>query len=88
MMWIGLKMILAPLSVLLDVLPILVHISRGDVGLVTGLLSIVLTIVTILVSMLLHNIYAVIVAALLAAGVVIFFWKKKQNNSPTPDAKA
>lgn len=88
MMWIGLKMILAPLSVLLDVLPILGHISRGAVGLVTGLLSIVLTIVTILVSMLLHNIYAVIVAALLAAGVVIFFWKKKQNNSPTPDAKA
>ncbi len=88
MMWIGLKMVLAPLSVLLDVLPILGHISRGAVGLVTGLLSIVLSIVTILVSMLLHNIYAVIVAAVLAAGVVGYFWKKKQDNSSTPNAKA
>lgn len=88
MMWVGLKMILAPLSVLLDVLPILGHVSRGAVGLVTGLLSLVLSIVTILVSMLLHNIYAVIVAALVAAGIVIFFWKKKQDNSSTPNAKA
>jgi hypothetical protein len=86
MMWIGLKMVLAPLSVLLDVLPILGSVSRGAVGLVTGILSFVLTIVTILVSMLLHNIYAVIVAAVIAAGIVAFFLKKR-NNSSKPNAE-
>lgn len=80
MMWIGLKMVIAPLSVLLDILPILGSVSRGAVGLITGLLSLVLSIVTILVSMLLHNMYAVIVAVVIVGCILGYMLKKKYKS--------
>ncbi len=85
MMWVGLGMILAPLSVLLDVLPFLGSIGRGTVSLVTGIVSVVLTIITIVVSMIFHNVYALIIVVLLVVGAVIFFLKKKKPvSSSTP----
>ncbi|HAQ02119.1 MAG: hypothetical protein UV82_C0011G0093 [Candidatus Magasanikbacteria bacterium GW2011_GWD2_43_18] len=77
MMWIGLGMVLAPLSVLLDVLPFLGSLSRGAVSLATGLISIVLSVVTILVSMIFHNVVALVLAVLIAIVGVVYVFKKK-----------
>lgn len=79
LMWFGLSSIFGPISVVLDVLPIFGSISRGAIGLITFVTSLVLAIVTILVSMLIHNIIAVIIAGLivLGGGVWWFIQKKK-----------
>ena len=82
MMWIGLGAILAPFSVLLDVLPLLGHVSRTAVKLVTFVISIVLSLLTIWLSMLLHNIYAVgVVLAVLIIGIAIWFKSGKQKKA-------
>ncbi|PIZ96110.1 MAG: hypothetical protein COX80_02140 [Candidatus Magasanikbacteria bacterium CG_4_10_14_0_2_um_filter_33_14] len=76
MMWIGLGMVLAPLSVLLDVLPIFGTISRSVVGLITFVVALVLSIVTIIVSMFLHN-PLVLILVIIAVGVYVFKLVKK-----------
>lgn len=86
MMWFGLIAIFAPLSVVLDVLPILGKVSRTTVSIAAFLISLVLSLITIVVSMILHNWIAVLVVivASIAAGVV---WYKKRGNTPkTPAA--
>ena len=83
MMWIGLSMVLAPLSVLLDVLPFLGSLSRGAVSLATGLISFVLSVVTILVSMIFHNVEALVVSVIVAAGVVFYLFKKRGQKKPS-----
>jgi hypothetical protein len=90
MMWIGLSSIFAPLSVLLDVLPILGSISRTAVSIVTFVASLVLSIVIILISMILHNIWAVLFVAAVVAGGLGFVIKKKlkeQKGKPKMDVE-
>ncbi|HUD19310.1 MAG TPA: TMEM43 family protein [Patescibacteria group bacterium] len=73
LMWIGLMLFFGPISVILDVLPVFGGISRGAIGFLTFLLSVVLSGVTIVVSILLHSIIfligAVVVAFLIFMGV-------------------
>ncbi|MSU75107.1 MAG: hypothetical protein EXS55_01135 [Candidatus Magasanikbacteria bacterium] len=76
MMWVGLSMFFGPISTFLDILPIAGSISRGLIGAVTFIVAAVLSIVTIAVSMILHNIIAVLVAVAVAAGVSVFLVKK------------
>ena len=73
MMWIGMTLVLGPISTLLDVLPFLGSVSRFVIGIVTFIVASVLSIVTILISMIFHSLVAVIVAAVIviAAAVVI-----------------
>lgn len=70
MMWIGLSALFGPISVVLDVLPVLGSISRGAVGFLTFIVSLVLSIIAILTSMLLHSVVAMVVAAVV--GIIIF----------------
>ena len=72
LMWIGLSLLLWPISVVLDVLPILWSLSRGIVGIVTFIVALVLSIITIVISMIFHNIFALIITILVAW----FFWYK------------
>ncbi|MFA7244615.1 MAG: TMEM43 family protein [Candidatus Magasanikbacteria bacterium] len=83
MMWIGLAMILAPLSVLLDVLPIFGTISRSVVGLVTFLVALVLSIVTIVVSMVLHNPLVLVIVVLAVIIYVVKVIKKAKQKPQT-----
>ncbi len=73
MMWIGLMLFFGPISVILDVLPVFGGISRGAIGFLTFLLSVLLSAVTILVSIVLHSIIfligAVVVAFLIFMGI-------------------
>ncbi|MFH1286338.1 MAG: TMEM43 family protein [Candidatus Magasanikbacteria bacterium] len=79
MMWMGLLSIFAPLSVLLDVLPILGSISRTAVKFVTFFVSLALSIVIIIISMIFHNILAVLAVALVVAGGLGVLIKKKMK---------
>lgn len=77
MMWIGLGMVLGPVSVLLDVVPFFGKVSRFAIGAATFLVALVLSITTILVSMIFHNIIALIVIVALTAGTLFYFFKTK-----------
>ena len=82
MMWIGLGALFGPLSALLDVVPFFGSLSRGIVGVITLVISLVLSGATILISMILHSLIAVIVTALVIVGIAVFIMKKK-GHSPT-----
>lgn len=73
MMWIGLAMILGPLSVLLDVIPFLGSLSRSAVKMITFLVALVLSFITIVISAILHSIMALLVIIILAGGVAAYF---------------
>ena len=75
LMWLGLSMLLAPISTLLDILPMLGSVSRGLIGFVTFVVAFVLSILTILISMLVHNVIALIVVAVAGTIIAIFVIK-------------
>ncbi|MCX6734779.1 MAG: TMEM43 family protein [Candidatus Peregrinibacteria bacterium] len=77
MMWFGLSALFGPISTLLDVLPFFGSLSRAMIGVVTFVVSIVLTGATILVSMIAHNIYAVIGTAVAIVILAIVALKMK-----------
>lgn len=78
MMWIGLALVTGPINVLLDVLPFLGNMSRGLTGFGAFVIAVVLSVVTILVAIVLHNLVAMIVIGLVtvAVGSVILSKKK------------
>lgn len=78
MMWGGLSGIFAPLTVLLDVLPFLGHVSRGAISFIAFWITLLLSILTIILSMILHNLIVVIVLAV--AGLVgAFLWLRAKG---------
>lgn len=77
MMWIGLMMALAPLSEVLDVIPFLGSASRGMVALATLPIALVLTLITVVVSMILHSVVAMVIIVLLLAGWAGWTIKRK-----------
>ncbi|MBI5805839.1 TMEM43 family protein [candidate division TA06 bacterium] len=79
MMWIGMLMLLGPLHTVLDVLPFLGTASRFVVGLMTFPIALVLSLVTIIVSMIAHNIIALVIVLALVAGGILFLMRKKKQ---------
>jgi len=84
LMFIGLSMVLKPLSVLADVLPILGDIVEMGTGLVAGLAALVCSLVTIAVAWLFYR--PVLGIALLAAAG-FFAWKLIQKRKAAKAAK-
>lgn len=76
MMWFGLASILGPISTLLDVLPFLGGTSRFIVSLVTFPIALILTVITVIVSMILHSLVALIIVAALLVGAAVFAVKR------------
>jgi len=65
-------MIFAPISVVLDFIPIFGSISRGLIGFVIFIVSFILSGLTILISILVHNIiYLIIFGGILFIGILI-----------------
>lgn len=84
MMWIGMGMLFEPLSVLLSVLPIFSAISRVLFGIATFGIAVVLSLITIVVSMIAHNIVVlVIVMGGLVGGGLYFLNKKRKEKGIT-----
>lgn len=78
-MYIGLSMVLKPLSVLGDVLPILGTVIGWGAGLVAGVVAFVCALVTIAVAWIFYR-PVLAVLLLVAAGAFVFLvWKKKQS---------
>jgi hypothetical protein len=90
MMWIGLSMILAPIKVLSDFVPMLGYISGSLIGLITFIASLILSGVTILAAMIFHSFVAIIICIILVGGGIFWFLKNRGNKSgpvmpgPTP----
>jgi hypothetical protein len=84
LMWMGLAMIFKPLSVFLDVLPILGKVSRAAVGLITFVVAFILSLLTIIVSMLLHNpfVMVAVLVAVIGGGVYLFKKSRKPRQGP------
>jgi hypothetical protein len=74
MMWMGLAMVLEPINVFLDVLPFLGGLGRGLTGFGTFLVAALLSVVTVIVSIVFHNLFAMIAIgiATVAVGAVLF----------------
>jgi hypothetical protein len=88
LMWIGLGMILGPISVLLDVIPFLGSLSRTAVGGVTFLVALILSLITIFVSAILHSIVALVVILLVALGALGYFLVKSRKEFKVEQKKA
>lgn len=87
MMWFGLSLCFEPLTTFLSFLPAAGNVSKFLIGIVLFPVSLVLSIITILVSMILHNIVAVIIAGVATVfGAVVLFKKiqsRKVASAPT-----
>lgn len=89
MMWFGLALLFGPISTLIDFVPVLGKVGRMFIGFITFVVSLVLAGVTILVSAILHNIFAVIIVAVLILGGAIAAGKiAKKNQLTTHPEKA
>lgn len=83
MMWFGMMAVFGPLATLLDILPVFGSTTRFLVGVATFPIALILSIVTILVSMVLHSLVAVIIAGLLVIGGIVWFLKNKRAKMAT-----
>ena len=78
-MWGGLFLVMEPINVLLDVLPFLGSLGRGLSGFGTFLVAAVLSIVTILVAVIVHNLVAMIVVGVATVAVCSVLFSKKKD---------
>ena len=83
LMFLGLSMVLKPLSVLADVLPILGDIVEMGAGIVAFLVALVCALVTIAVAWLFYR-PVVAIILLVAAGAFAFWLAKKRKNAALP----
>lgn len=79
LMWIGLMMLGGPLNTILDFLPFLGSAGRFVTGLVAFPIALALSAITIIISMIAHNIIALIIVLLLIAAVVFFLKTRKKT---------
>jgi hypothetical protein len=77
-MFFGLSMVLKPLSVLADVLPILGNIVEIGNGLVAGVIALVCSLVTIAIAWIFYRPVLAIVLLLVAGAAIFLLWKKRQ----------
>jgi hypothetical protein len=85
LMWIGLGLCFAPIAAFLDVLPFLGSAGRFVIGLVALPVALTLSILTIVISIMAHNILALLVVlGLLVGGVIL--WSKIQKQKASPAA--
>ena len=78
LMFFGLSMVLKPLSVLADVLPILGNIVEIGTGLVAGVVALACALVTIAIAWIFYRPFLAIFLLVLAGAVVFLLWKKRQ----------
>ena len=88
LMFIGLRMILAPLSVLADVVPLFGSIVSVGTGLIAGLLTVVLASVTIGIAWLVYRPLIGGIFLAVAAGVVVLVVMRLQKAGPAPVASS
>lgn len=78
-MWFGLSLVFGPISTFLDIVPVIGSITRFVAAGISFLIALPLTIVTIIVSMLAHNLIALAVALVITAGIIIFILMSRKK---------
>lgn len=82
LMWIGMALFLGPLTTILDIIPILGTLGKGLIFVITMPIALVLSIITIVLSMIFHNVIALIVAlTLMILGLIFWIIKKRKKYS-------
>ncbi|HBY95392.1 MAG: TMEM43 family protein [Ardenticatenaceae bacterium] len=71
MMWFGLYLLLGPISTFLDVLPFLGNLSRGATWLVTLGVAFILSLATIIVSAIFHNLVLMLLLLVIVVAVAV-----------------
>lgn len=84
LMWIGLSMVFAPISRVLDVLPMLGTIGSWGIGLVTGLVSLLLSLMTIGIAWVFYR--PLLGGTIIAAVIALFVWSRMGRNKTAPAA--
>lgn len=88
-MWFGLMLFFEPVSTLFDILPIFGSLSRGIIAVASFVVALALSVVTIIISLVVHNIVALIIVVGIIIALAIFglkYWKKMK--APATSAKA
>lgn len=78
-MWLGLLIILGPVSIVMDVIPLFGKVTGSAVKLFTFIVASILSLVTIIFSLIFHKLIVVILACLIVLGIVVFLMKKKKR---------
>jgi hypothetical protein len=78
LMWAGLGLMASPLTALLRFIPVLGSLGRKAIGLVTFVLAAMISLVIIIISALVHNIWALL-TVLILLGVGFYFWQRNQQ---------
>ncbi|HID91735.1 TPA: hypothetical protein EYP45_01255 [Candidatus Peregrinibacteria bacterium] len=77
-MWTGLMLLFSPISTILSHIPFLGHLGIIGIGIITGIISLILSTVTIFIAILLHNI--IILCLTIIAILILFIIYIRQNN--------
>ncbi len=85
--FIGISMILKPLSVLLDVLPFLGNVAEAGIGLVAFVLALALTLITVAIAWFYYRPLMAVVLILAAVGLILGY-KKLRPKTPAPQPAA
>ncbi len=80
-MWLGLGLLVSPLTALLSFVPVLGNLGRKAIGAVTFMLALVLAALTSSISALVHNVWALLFVALLLGGG-FYWWQRNQEELP------
>jgi hypothetical protein len=80
LMWIGLGLLVSPLTAVLNIVPVWGNLGRKAIGAVTFVLALILAALTSGVSALVHNVWAMLFLALLLGGG-FYWWQRNQEKS-------
>ncbi len=83
LMWIGLMMLFGPITALLNFVPVLGGLGKGLVVLVAFVLALVLSLITVVIAALAHNLLLLAAVMLLLVGG-LFIWVGMRRNQNDP----
>lgn len=84
MMWIGLGLILDPISKVLDIVGVVGSVSKFVVSAVTFAVTLSFSVITMIVGALAHNVIGLIVTLVLVVGIVVFVVMTAKKKQPAP----
>lgn len=79
MMWIGMMLIISPLTNILGRVPVLGNAGNAVIGAVAFVIALVLSAVTIVISAILHNPIALAIIFLLIVGAGVLIWRQQRS---------
>ncbi|HEY1016743.1 MAG TPA: TMEM43 family protein, partial [Herpetosiphonaceae bacterium] len=79
LMWVGLALVFSPLNAVLNILPPAGSLSSFVIGAVTFVVALPLSIVTIVIAYVAHNLVLLIISVAIVLGVAVFLLRRRQR---------